>query len=34
VRIIGRARIVEREFSTVNLARFKKFADEFVSAGP
>jgi hypothetical protein len=31
VRIIGRQRIVEREFSTLNLARFKKFADEFVS---
>jgi hypothetical protein len=33
-RIVGKARMVEREFSTLNLARFKKFADEFVSTGP
>jgi hypothetical protein len=30
-KIVGRERSVERECSTVNLARFKKFADEFAA---
>jgi hypothetical protein len=33
VRIVGQGRIVEREFSTVNISRFKKFVDQFISAG-